>query len=254
MDTVRSNNTMKKFARFILDGVNHLLWPAVCTNCGKGTCESDGELCKDCWGKLLAFTTADYCPQCGRDVSKYAILDGACPDCQGKDIHFDKIARGGSYGGSLQEIILAFKKGRTELNDVLGLLIDSALQGSSFYGRIDLFIPVPLHWSRRLARGYNQSLLLAKKLKHPSAQTCTDLVRIRRTRPQPSLTTASGRAANVADAFAVRRGHGFKDRRICLVDDVKTTGATLNECAKTLKQAGAAEVFALVAAVAGQNS
>jgi predicted amidophosphoribosyltransferase len=67
------------------------------------------------------------------------------------------------------------------------------------------------------------------------------------------MASPAARARNVAGAFAVRRGHNFSRRAICLVDDIKTTGATLNECAKTLKEAGASKVFALVLAVAGQS-
>ena len=67
------------------------------------------------------------------------------------------------------------------------------------------------------------------------------------------MVSPAARARNVAGAFAVRYGHKFTGRVVCLVDDVKTTGATLNECAKTLKEAGASKVFALVLAVAGQN-
>ena len=169
-------------------------------------------------------------------------------------MQFDEIARAGIYSQSLQEMILTFKKGRTELTPVLAFLANSALQTSDFYTDIELFIPVPLHWSRRLARGYNQSHVLASKLKHPTAKISTDLVRIRRTRLQPSMATAAARARNVAGAFAVREGHPFAGRRICLVDDIKTSGATLNECASVLKRAGANKVFALVLAVAGQRS
>jgi predicted amidophosphoribosyltransferase len=67
------------------------------------------------------------------------------------------------------------------------------------------------------------------------------------------MPTPAARTKNVAGAFAVRQGHKFKGTKICLVDDIKTTGATLNECAKTLKEAGASKVFALVLAVAGQK-
>jgi predicted amidophosphoribosyltransferase len=67
------------------------------------------------------------------------------------------------------------------------------------------------------------------------------------------MASPAARAKNVAGAFAVRRRHQFTGRVLCLVDDIKTTGATLNECAKTLKDAGASKVFALVLAVAGQN-
>jgi ComF family protein len=181
------------------------------------------------------------------------LVEGACPDCQGKEIHFDQIARSGVYREALQTMILAFKKGRTELDNVLGFLANSALQGSGFSNEIELFVPVPLHWFRRLVRGYNQSLVLAKKLKHSTAEISMDLARIRYTKSQPAMASPAARARNVAGAFAVRRGHEFAGRNICLVDDIKTTGATLNECAKTLKQAGASKVFALVLAVAGQK-
>jgi len=256
VETTRSNRAFtlaKQAGTFTLQGFHQLLWPAVCVNCGASICESDKNLCKDCWDELLACTGADYCPRCGRDASRYGLLEGVCPVCQGREIHFDRIARSGVYADALSEMVLSFKKGKTELDLVLGFLADSALQGSSFFDDIELFVPVPLHWSRRLVRGYNQSQVLTKKLKHPSAGINTDLVRVRRTKFQPMMASAAQRAKNVAGAFAVRYRHNFTGRSVCLVDDIKTTGATLNECAKTLKEAGASKVFALVLAVAGQN-
>ncbi len=244
---------VKQAATFALQSLNHLLWPAVCANCKQSIYETDNALCKNCWEELLSCTGGDYCRRCGKDASRYALVDGACPDCQGKQIHFDQIARSGVYADALQKMILAFKKGRTELDSVLGFLVNSALAGSGFCEIIEFFVPVPLHWSRRLVRGYNQSLVLAKKLKHASAKISTDLVRIRRTKSQPMMASAAARARNVAGAFSVRRRHKFKGAKVCLIDDIKTTGATLNECAKTLKEAGASKVFALVLAVAGQS-
>jgi ComF family protein len=181
------------------------------------------------------------------------VLNGRCPHCQGKEIHFDMIARGGIYNDALRNLILGFKNGRTELDTVLSLLAKSALEGSDFYDEIDFLVPVPLHWSRRLLRGYNQSMILTKRVKYPRARISTDLARIRRTKQQTIAQTLPKRAANVAGAFAVRYGHNFEGCNVCLVDDIKTSGATLNECAKTLKEAGAAKVFALVLAVAGQT-
>lgn len=237
-----------------LQGLNHLLWPAVCVNCRENICETDKDLCKSCWDELLFCAGGDYCPRCGRDASRFGLLRGVCPDCQGREIHFDSIARSGVYEQALQEMIVAFKlAGRTELDSVLGFLANSVLQGSLFYNDIEFFVPVPLHWSRHLRRGYNQSLLIAKKLKHPTAKINTDLVRIRHTKSQTIMATPAARARNVAGAFAVRRQHQLTGRKVCLVDDIKTTGATLNECAKTLKKAGASKVFTLVLAVAGQN-
>jgi competence protein ComFC len=243
----------RRAVTFAIDGLNHLFWPAICVNCRESISETDENLCGNCWDQLLSCSGGDYCRRCGRDASIYGVVKGRCPDCQGRELHFDSIARSGVYSQSLQQMILAFKNGRTELDSVLSLLANSALEGSGFFSEIELLVPVPLHWSRRLARGYNQSQVVARKLSHPTARISTDLVRMRRTKAQPAMANPAARARNVAGAFAVRRGHNFAGRRICLIDDIKTTGATLNECAKTLKQAGASSVFALVLAVAGQN-
>ncbi len=244
---------IKQIGRDLLEGLNQLLWPGVCVNCGGNISPDEKVLCSECWSSVQAGASGDYCPRCGVDVSRYAVVEGACPRCQGKEIYFDGIARGGVYGGVLQQMILLFKNDKTELDTMLSFLANSAFAGRVFSERIDYFVPVPLHWRRRFLRGYNQSLVLAKQLKHPQAKVNTDLVRVRYTKAQPSMASESQRAKNVAGAFAVRRGHKFSGRNICLVDDIKTTGATLNECARILKEAGAVKVFAVVLAVAGQK-
>lgn len=142
---------------------------------------------------------------------------------------------------------------RTYLLEPLLNLARDAILRSDFSDSADFIVPVPLHWRRRFQRGFNQSALIAKGLNFGNARFNTDLVRIRYTQQQTELTTAAARRKNVKGAFAVRKGHNFKGKNICLVDDVKTTGATLNECAKTLKEAGANKVFAFVLAVAGQH-
>ena len=250
METVK----LKRVFSFGLQGLNQLLWPAVCVHCGESVCERDKTLCQDCWGELAVCVGGDYCRRCGRDASLYGLVGGACGDCQGKEFYFDEIARSGVYKDALSKMILSFKRGRTELDSMLGFLANSALQGSGFFNEVEFFVPVPLHWSRRLFRGYNQSLILTKKLEHPTAKINTELVRIRRTKFQPVVASVAARARNVAGAFAVRRGHQLSGRTVCLVDDIKTSGATLNECAKTLKEAGASKVFALVLVVAGQKT
>jgi len=244
----------KRVTTLTWQGLNHLLWPAVCANCGGRIIEANEDLCTRCWSQLLTCTAGDYCPRCGRDASKYGLVAGACAACREQELHFDAIARAGVYTEAMKQMILAFKHDRTELACVLAPLADAALQGSSFYNDIELLVPVPLHWTRRLLRGYNQSRLIAKRLKHPRARISTDLVRIRRTKPQPIADTLSARKRNVAGAFAVREDHPFTGKTICLIDDIKTTGATLNECARTLKAAGANKVYALVLAVAGQKT
>ncbi len=235
-------------------GLNQLLWPGRCDVCDEGICDADGRLCRRCWNELLTCTAGDYCPRCGRDASRYGLIAGACGACRAEEFHFDGIARAGVYAEALQRMILAFKHDHSELASALAPLADAALQGSNFYSDIELIVPVPLHWSRRISRGYNQSHLIARRLHHPHARVNTDLVRIRRTRPQPQVATPAARARNVAGAFVVRDGHEFTGRTVCLIDDIKTSGATLNECAGTLKEAGAARVYAMVLAVAGQKA
>ena len=242
------------FAGHLLAATNHLIWPAVCTCCNDCIHEDSGNLCQKCWSELLESTGGDYCRRCGRNASKFAFVDGACADCREKEILFDGIARAGVYTHSLQQMILKFKNGGSELSVMLGELASSALQGSGFYDEIELLVPVPLHWSRRLLRGYNQSVVLARQLSKAGFRINTELVRIRRTKMQPVMLSDAARRRNVAGAFAVRTGNRFKDRNICLIDDIKTTGATLNECARVLKSAGAARIYALVLAVAGQKT
>ena len=244
---------IKQKTNFLYQSIIQLFWPAVCINCHKSICETEKGLCSICWNELIICTGSDYCPRCGRDASIAGMIDGTCPDCQGKEICFDGIARAGIYANTLQNMILAFKNGKSELDSTLGFLADSALQGSEFYDEIDVFVPVPLHWTRRLRRGYNQSEVIARKLNHPTGKINTDLVRIRKTRMQPTMVSPAARAKNVEGAFAIRYGHKFNGKKICLIDDIKTTGATLNECARILKEAGASKVFALVLAVAGQK-
>lgn len=238
----------------VLRGGSYLLWPRVCDICGTSILDTYGGICRECWNELLQCTAGDYCPTCGADASKYALVNNRCGFCQNKKIAFDGIARAGAYSDSLRDMILSLKfHDRTELDRHLCALADAALQGSIFKDQIDFLVPVPLHWARRLKRGFNQAVIIARGLKHPSAVINTDLVRIRYTKRQWNLTPAK-RKRNVAGAFAVRRDHQFFDSTVCLVDDITTSRATLNECAKTLKQVGAKKVFALVLAVAMQDA
>lgn len=235
-------------------GLNQLLWPCRCDTCHEPISDTEGGLCRTCWDELLTCTAGDYCPRCGRDASRYGLVEGACGACRDEEFHFDGIARAGVYGEALQRMILAFKHDHSELASVLAPLAEAALEGSSFCTHIDLLVPVPLHWTRQVLRGYNQARLIAERIHPPRARISTDLVRIRRTRAQPQAATPAARARNVADAFVVREGHEFGGRTVCLVDDIKTSGATLSECARVLKEAGAAKVYALVLAVAGQKA
>jgi len=113
----------------------------------------------------------------------------------------------------------------------------------------DVIIPVPLHPARLRAREFNQSLLLADELSRHLARpvSATNLVRTAATDPQTTLSRQE-RLRNLRNAFEIRRPQNLAGKRVLLVDDVFTTGTTLNECAKTLRKSGAGAVFALTLA------
>jgi ComF family protein len=254
--TLHGSNILKSASNISRAGLSsfcNLLWPPLCQVCGESVVDAADGLCRLCWDEVMESAGGDYCPGCGKDVSKFAVIDGRCGICSGTDLAFDGIARAGVYSDALRKLIQGFKfNDRSELGEFLGSMADSAFQGSTFFDEVDVFTPVPLHWMRHLRRGYNQANLLTRRLDHPSAGISTDLVRIRNTHRQWGLT-ASKRKKNVAGAFGVRRRHNFSGKRVCLVDDISTSWATLNECAKTLKQAGVEKVFAVVVAVAMQK-
>jgi ComF family protein len=114
---------------------------------------------------------------------------------------------------------------------------------------VDLIVPVPLHPSRLRAREFNQSLLIADRLGRHLMRpvSCTDFIRLFATEPQTSLTRQE-RLRNLRRAFMVRTAETFAGLRVLLIDDVFTTGTTLNECAKALRSAGAASVSAVTLA------
>lgn len=246
--------------RRILDSAGSLLrslrqtaWHNYCRCCQAAICEDEEHFCCDCWQNLRICVVDSYCLRCGRELSVFARLPSGCGFCRQENFHFDSIACAGVYKPPLSSLIVKFKLAdRTYLLEPLLNLAQDAIVRSEFPEPADFIVPVPLHWRRRFQRGFNQSALISKGLRFSDAKFNTDLVRIRYTRQQTELTVAA-RAKNVKGAFAVRKGHNFKGRNICLVDDVKTTGATLNECAKVLKEAGANKVFAFVLAVAGQK-
>ncbi len=241
---------LRRAAAYGLSGLDHLLFPPHCLLCQVPVCRDDDGLCASCWQELARCAGGDYCRRCGRNASPFAIVNNRCGACQDEELAFDGIVRAGVYESALRGLILAFKfHQRTEYARRLSRMMADALAVSGLAGRIDYYVPVPLHWRRRLERGYNQALMLSRGLCSPPSRISTDLVRTRYTRRQWNLNE-SQRRTNVKNAFAVRYGHLFNGKKVCIVDDITTSGATLNECASALKSAGADSVYCLVAAVA----
>jgi ComF family protein len=173
-----------------------------------------------------------------------------CARCRRRPLALDSARAAGDYEGALREIIHAFKyDGRRSLATPLAAFMRKA--GGDVLNGADAIVPVPMHPARRLHRGFNQAADLARALDCPVVDA---LWRSRATRPQTGLTAAA-RRRNVRRAFRLSplltrrfRSRYIRGHILVLVDDVRTTGATLDACARVLKQAGAAEVRALTAA------
>ncbi len=237
----------KRLARAVKRGLLLALFPAPCLACGRlGAGERMGlGLCPPCRRRLRPLRGPG-CGVCGRRLEGAALPAGfRCGGCRDRRPPYDRLIAGWSYQPPLDEVIRALKFGRLEylgkhLAESLAPLLDGALDA-------DLVVPVPLHWRRRLARGYNQAEAIARPL---AARLGLDLARaLRRRRATPPQTALERRrrVRNLRGAFAVARRHDPRGRRVLLVDDVFTTGATLEAAAACLKRAGAARVTALAA-------
>ncbi len=176
---------------------------------------------------------------------------GLCGMCRRGAHGFDAAYSYGFYDGTLRELIHLLKYGKVHtLAAPLGRFLAAALPRDQ---RFDAIVPVPMHWRRRWERGFNQSLLLAQVLaQRTGLPVCGALRRGRSTPPQAGLTGAQ-RRGNMARAFDVRKPEQVKGRRILLVDDVLTTGATAGACARALKRAGAERVAVLTVARADRR-
>ena len=240
--------------------LEHPATAVVCDACWRGVARLSPPLCRQCGDALASWRTAD-------------VTDGVCSRCRRRGPSaLDEQRAAGRYDGRLRAIVHAWKYGqrRSLAGPLSRLVLDAA---GDLCATCDLVVPVPLHAARRRERGFNQAEDLAVGLGRPVLRA---LMRVRATRPQFELTPAA-RRRNVRKAFALapapwRRAlleartsgpslsafgvaarlrltrSAIAERRVLLVDDVCTTGATLDACARVLKEAGATSVSAVTAA------
>jgi len=230
--------------------VADVIMPRQCAACGRPIGEGDLRLCGACAWELAGLVGGAYCRTCGEDRGPHLLLNGCCTACRLKKrgLRFEQFVRVGRYGGSLQRLLLRFKR-EFALDAFLGGLLSQAIRSRIEPHRIDAWVPIPSHWRRRLRRGHQPSELLARHAVRPWRGSVVPALGL--TRYVPPLhhgMSAVQRARAVAGAFRMSTGHEVEGLRVCLIDDVTNTGATLGEAARTLLAAGAATVSAAVVA------
>lgn len=214
-------------------------------------------LCPTCSSGFLP-VESPICPKCGIMFKSREGEDHVCGECLKFPKRFRMARAAGVYDRILMSVIHCFKyKGKIQLARPLGILLFGAF--ISFWDRdsIDLIVPVPLHIKRFRQRGFNQAFLLIRdwpdiaekfNLELPDIQIDREvLVRTRWTEPQTGLGRKR-RIANIRNAIVLSNSARIADKRILLVDDVCTTGATADECAKVLLNGGARQVDVLTLA------
>ena len=236
----------------LFDSLVSVLFPATCVVC-QNPVESlgCGVVCRPCWQRV-ARLDGILCDRCGYAFASRNLPAGKvlCAACRRGYFHFDFARSCARLEDPLQAIIHQFKYGsHTSLARPLARLLH-ALWVQVYQDRVpDMIVPVPLHRARQRERGFNQAWLLARHLSRWTRVPLMDrvLVRFRSTPAQAGLSRKQ-RRRNIQGAFRVADRSAIRDRAVLLVDDVFTTGATLNECARMLRKQGADRVDVLTIA------
>ena len=224
-------------------------YPPVCISCGAiAGSHHPLLLCGKCLETVVS-RPRHMCPRCGAAMYREPEPGAPCPRCYKDHINFAQAVSAGDYEGPLGSVVRTLKFGRMRslAAPLAGELADAVASGG-LHGEVDIVTTVPLHWTRFMKRGFNQSALIAKnvarRLRLKYART---LRRVRRTTPQTRLSAAA-RRKNPLNAFAAVGKEKVAGKNMLLIDDVMTTGGTLMECTRILRRAGAKKIYVAVVA------
>lgn len=236
--------------RILGDGLLNFAFPPLCAACRAPVVREAHKLCARCWGSF-AFLSEPMCAVCGFPFEFDSGPEALCAACRQRLPAFDRLRSLMRYDDASRDPILAFKRAdRLDLVPAFAQWVFAA--GRALIEQADVIVPVPLHRRRLWQRRFNQSALLAHALGKLGGKPvdCFSLVRTRATPSQGDMPSAAARRRNVQGAFRVSSGRArlLHGKSVLLVDDVFTTGSTIEACARALKRAGAVHVLVLTLA------
>ncbi len=242
------HHRMAAYGSVLARAAANAIFPPVCLVCRKPV-DDAGHLCSECWGNIH-FLDGPVCDSCGVPFEFETFEDQKCAACIASPPDYAHARAVFVYDDASKPLVLSLKHGdRTDFAPTLAAWLHRS--GKHMLTRADILVPVPLHWRRRVSRRFNQSAELVRILSRITSLPAGMTV-LERMKPGPSQGTLSRRARNrnVAGVFRTRDGTGdlIADKHVILIDDVLTTGATANACARALSRGGARQVDVLTLA------
>ena len=239
--TYALRNALARFARRLVE----IVYPPQCVSCDAATADAHA-LCPACWTGIRLIS-APYCARLGTPFAHDFGPGMLSPAAIADPPRFDSARAVAIHDGVAREMVSRFKYGeRLDLVRIMARMM--AASGSGMLAASDVIIPVPMHRLRLFRRRYNQAALLANEIARIAGKPVLldSLLRVKRT-PQQVGLNRSERRANLAGAFRMQEGGALavEGRHVVLIDDVRTTGSTLNACAHILRKAGAARIDVL---------
>ena len=237
----------KKVIKFLKNSIN-LLFPPKCVYCGK-IVEDYDTLCEDCW-KKIKFIEKPFCDKCSTPLQEKVSEHDLCAKCLKEHNYFIKARSAVIYNKESAKIILWYKiYDKIHLKKFISKLMFNAAK--DIINDIDVFIPVPLHKKRLIFRRYNQALFLAEEIAKLSNKTIIkDFLQRNKYTPPQSKLKRNERIVNLKNKFKINEKYlkaidNYKNLNFAIVDDVMTTGSTINECIKAMNKCGIKNVYAI---------
>jgi ComF family protein len=226
-----------------------LLFPRICPGCGDVTDEANAVCCEACAFELNESASADYCRRCGSDAGLFEMTEQRCPQCRNEAWSISGLVRVARYDGLVGALVRRFKHGAWQhLDAFLGGMMAAAISGATWADEVQWVAPIASPWQRRWRRGFWPTGLLAREVARRIDRPFVPLLAANRYWGRQVGRLAKDRRENVRGVFRVRAVRTSDRPAVCLIEDVVTTGATINEAARALRHAGYGRVYVAILA------